>query len=96
MSQTDESLRWECEFYLLGVLPACYLNHRVEGVCIRQSLGSHCESDHNPLPPLCHTPHQLSILYGDTGCRDALHSILVVLPTRVGTREGETKRALIF
>ena len=78
----------ECEIYLLRVLPAFYLNHCVEGVGIWQSLGSHCESDHYLLPPLCHSPHKLSILHGYTGCGDALHSIFVVLPTRVRTREG--------
>lgn len=71
--------------YLLRVLPASDFSHRVERVSIWQSLGSHCESDHDFLPPLRHTPHQLSILHSDTGCRDALHSILVVLPTCVWT-----------
>lgn len=71
------------------MLPASYLSHCVEGVSIWQSLGCHCESDHDPLSPLRHTPHQLSILHSDAGCGDAIHSILVVLPTGVGTRGKE-------
>lgn len=75
------------ESYLLRVLPAFYLSHRVERVSIRKGLGSHGEFNYNFLTSLCHTPHQLSILHSDAGCGDALHSILVVLPACVGTTQ---------
>lgn len=71
--------------YLLRVLPAFDFSHRVEGVSIWKSLGCHCDPDHDLLPPLWQTPHQFSILHSDTGCRDSLHSVLVVLPTCVWT-----------
>lgn len=82
---------WQRGLYLLRVLTAFDLSHYVEGVGIRQGGGSHGEIDHDLLFSLCHTRHQLCILHRDAGRRDALHSFLVVLPTCVGTEEGDAK-----
>ena len=73
--------------YLLRVLAANNLCHRVEGVCVRERLGTHAESHHDLLPPPSHPGHHLSILDSDAGSGDVWHPRLVVLPTGVWTRK---------
>ena len=70
--------------YLFRVLPALDLRHRVEGVCVRQRLGTHGQPDHHPLPPGRHAGHELGVLHRDADRRDTPHPLLVVLHACVG------------